>query len=48
MTIAATLPAAGYDAALAGRVWDPEVGGPCVVAVRADGVFDLTETCPTM
>ena len=48
MTVEATLPAAGYDAALAGRVWDPNVGGPCVAAIRADGVFDVTETCATM
>ena len=38
----ATLPADGFAGALAARVWRPDVGGPSVVAVRADGVFDIS------
>ena len=44
----AALPADGYVGALAGRVWRPEVEGPSVVAIRADGVFDVTAEFPTM
>ena len=34
---------------LVGRVWLPgDPGGPAVVAIRADGVFDLTPLVPTM
>jgi fumarylacetoacetate (FAA) hydrolase family protein len=42
------LPRDGYDGALAGRVWRPELGGPSVVALREDGVFDVTADFPTM
>jgi fumarylacetoacetate (FAA) hydrolase family protein len=45
---AATLPADGTAGALAGRVWRPEVDGPSVVAIRAEGVFDITRHYPTM
>ncbi len=45
---ASTLPADGTAGALAGRVWRPEAKGPSVVAIRADGVFDLSKTFPTM
>jgi fumarylacetoacetate (FAA) hydrolase family protein len=51
---ATTLPRDGTEGALAGRVWRPgpdgqnDRGGPAVVAVRADGVFDITERFPTM
>ncbi len=48
MTAAATLPKDAADAALAGRVWRPEHGGPAVVAIRAGGVFDISATAPTM
>ena len=41
------LPADGTQGALAGRVWRPGIG-PAVVAVREEGVFDITEGCPTM
>jgi fumarylacetoacetate (FAA) hydrolase family protein len=44
----AALPADGYAGALAGRVWRPEVEGPSVVAIRSDGVFDVTAEFPTM
>jgi fumarylacetoacetate (FAA) hydrolase family protein len=41
----ATLPA---DATLAGRIWRPDIEGSSVVAIRADGVFDVTKSFPTM
>lgn len=45
----ATLPVDGYAGVLVGRVWLPgDPGGPAVVAIRADGVFDLTTLVPTM
>ena len=47
MTPAATLPRDG-GGALAGRVWRPDVGGPSVVAVRSDGVWDISRLAPTM
>jgi fumarylacetoacetate (FAA) hydrolase family protein len=48
MTPDATLPRDGTAGALAGRVWLPEVGGPAVVAVRADGVWDISRLAATM
>src|SRR5205085_11220573 len=33
---------------LVGRVWRPELAGPSVVAIRADGVFDISRSHPTM
>lgn len=43
-----TLPRDGTAGALAGRVWRPDVDGPSVVAIRADGVFDISRSFPTM
>src|SRR5579871_6906903 len=43
-----TLPRDGAAGALAGRIWQPELDGPSIVAIRADGVFDITATVPTM
>ncbi len=43
-----TLPADGFAGALAGRVWRPETRGPAVVAIRAEGVFDVSRAFPTM
>jgi fumarylacetoacetate (FAA) hydrolase family protein len=43
-----TLPADGTTGALVGRVWRPDVAGPSVVAIRADGVHDVSRTFPTM
>ena len=43
-----TLPADGYAGALAGRVWRPDLGGPSVAAVRAEGVFDISLDFPTI
>ena len=43
-----TLPADGFAGALAARVWRPDVEGPSVVSIRADGVFDVSADFPTM
>ena len=43
-----TLPADGTTATLVGRVWRPDVEGPSVVALRADGVYDLSRAFPTV
>ena len=47
LTEAATLPADGWAGALAGRVWRPDVEGPSVVALRADGVYDVSTAFAT-
>ncbi|MGH6797319.1 MAG: fumarylacetoacetate hydrolase family protein [Roseiarcus sp.] len=43
-----TLPADRFAGALAARVWRPDINGPSVVAVRDDGVFDVSAAFPTM
>jgi len=43
-----TLPTDGTVGTLAGRVWRPELGGPSVVAIRRDGVYDISRSFPTM
>jgi fumarylacetoacetate (FAA) hydrolase family protein len=48
LTEAIALPGDGFAGALAGRVWRPDVNGPSVVAVREDGVFDISAAFPTM
>jgi fumarylacetoacetate (FAA) hydrolase family protein len=48
LTEKATLPSDGYAGALAGRVWRPELDGPSVVAVRAEGLVDVSRAFPTM
>jgi fumarylacetoacetate (FAA) hydrolase family protein len=48
MTPAATLPGDGTAGTLVGRVWLPGAGGPAVVAIRADGVHDISRLAPTM
>jgi fumarylacetoacetate (FAA) hydrolase family protein len=45
---AATLPADGTAGTLVGRAWLPQVEGPAVVVVRADGLYDLTRAFPTV
>jgi fumarylacetoacetate (FAA) hydrolase family protein len=43
------LPEDGLAGCLVGRVWVPgDLAGPAVVALRADGVFDLSRHYPTM
>jgi fumarylacetoacetate (FAA) hydrolase family protein len=46
--VADILPEDGYAGTLIGRVWSREEDGPSVVAVRADGVFDITHFAPTV
>ena len=49
LTPAAALPADGTAGTLVGRAWLPgEVPGPGVVAIRDDGVFDLSRVAPTI
>ena len=49
LTPAAALPADGTAGTLVGRAWLPgEVPGPGVVAIRDDGVFDLSRAAPTI
>ena len=45
---AATLPADGTAGTLVGRAWLPQVEGPAVVAVRADGLYDVARAFPTV
>lgn len=47
-TASTTLPEDGATGALVGRVWRPDLAGPSVVAIRADGVHDVTATFPTV
>ncbi|WP_024511474.1 fumarylacetoacetate hydrolase family protein [Bradyrhizobium sp. ARR65] len=42
------LPEDGTRGTLVGRIWLPRVGGPAVVAVRDEGVFDVTARFPTV
>ena len=35
-------------ASLAGRVWSPAIGGPCVVAIRDGEAIDVSRSFPTM
>jgi fumarylacetoacetate (FAA) hydrolase family protein len=43
-----TLPDDGLAGALVGRVWHPGIGGPCVVAVRPEGLVDITASHATV
>ncbi len=42
------LPDDAAHAALAGRVWRPDIGGPSVVAIRDATAFDISTAFPTM
>lgn len=42
------LPDDGTSGTLVGRVWLPQLQGPAVVAIRGDGVFDVTARFPTV
>jgi fumarylacetoacetate (FAA) hydrolase family protein len=42
------LPEDGAKGALAGRVWRPDLDGPSLAAIRADGVHDLSRAFATM
>ncbi len=48
LTETSTLPKDGTAGALAGRVWRPDLQGPSVVAVRVDGVHDISRHAATM
>jgi fumarylacetoacetate (FAA) hydrolase family protein len=48
LTARATLPDDGCAGALAGRAWRPELGGPSVVAIRPEGLVDVSRHFPTM
>jgi fumarylacetoacetate (FAA) hydrolase family protein len=43
-----TVPADARDGTLAGRVWRPDLGGPSVVTVRGDAVYDVSRVFPTI
>ncbi|WP_139006201.1 fumarylacetoacetate hydrolase family protein [Arthrobacter crystallopoietes] len=42
------LPSDAGSAQLVGRVWDPETGGPRVVAVKGHDVYDITDSARTV
>jgi fumarylacetoacetate (FAA) hydrolase family protein len=48
LTEASTLPKDGAVGALAGRLWRPDAQGPSVVAIRVDGVYDISRHAATM
>ena len=50
ITLTATdvLPQDGTSGTLVGRVWMPDMAGPAVVAVRSDGVFDVSARFSTV
>ena len=48
LSAADVLPRDGYAGTLVGRAWLDDVAGPAVVALRADGVYDLSAHVPTL
>src|SRR3974390_1100701 len=48
LTTRDVLPEDGARGTLVGRIFLPEAGGPSVVVVRDDGVFDITAQFPTV
>ena len=47
------LPEDGFSGTLVGRAWIPtpipgQVAGPAVIAIREGGIYDISETAPTM
>jgi fumarylacetoacetate (FAA) hydrolase family protein len=48
LNAAVILPDDGEAGALVGRVWLPAASGPSVVAIRENGVFDITSRYPTV
>ena len=48
MTATATLPEDNTSAALAGRVWRPDVAGPSIVRIEAGRVIDVSAGAATM
>lgn len=47
ITVEELLPKDVSTPILVGRVYDPEVGGPCVVSVRDGFAYDITDKAPT-
>ncbi|MBD9489491.1 fumarylacetoacetate hydrolase family protein [Ensifer sp. ENS11] len=47
LAIRSLLPIDHYTGALVGRIWRPGIG-PAIVAIREDGVFDVSSTFPLM
>ncbi|MEX0759165.1 MAG: fumarylacetoacetate hydrolase family protein [Tistlia sp.] len=47
LEITSLLPEDAAEAALCGRVWRPSLDGPSLVAIRPEGVFDVTAAWPT-
>jgi fumarylacetoacetate (FAA) hydrolase family protein len=48
LNAASVLPDDGTAGTLVGRIWLPAAAGPCVVAIRDGGVFDVTSRFPTI
>jgi len=48
LTTKDVLPGDGTNGTLVGRVWLPQAEGPAVVAVRGEGVFDVSAEFPTV
>jgi fumarylacetoacetate (FAA) hydrolase family protein len=48
LSVNSTLPTDSTAGTLVGRVWRPELAGPSVVAIRHDGVFDISRSFATM
>ncbi len=48
LNAASVLPDDGTSGTLVGRIWLPSASGPSVVAIRGDGVFDVTPSFPTV
>jgi len=48
LSVVQTLPADAVQALLAGRIWRPELGGPSIVVLRGEMLFDVTRSFPTM
>ncbi len=48
LSAATTLPQDAATAALAGRIWRPELDGPSIVALRGGNVIDITAHFPTI
>src|SRR5437016_2156399 len=48
LTAKDVLPDGGTSGTLVGRVWMPDIAGPAVVAVRNDGVFDVSARFSTV
>jgi fumarylacetoacetate (FAA) hydrolase family protein len=46
--VTSTLPTDSTAGTLVGRVWRPELAGPSVVAIRHDGVFDISRAFATV